>query len=279
MKTYKINDLKKIANEQGYKMAALENSEGQRILPFNQIKVPVAKHLDLIPTRLKSELNPDGIYYVLMAHNIQASKQPHRYPITKGKVSAEELSLEEKNKMPLTPVQVISPVHEVLTYDKALEYQQKISDLQTRVNQLEFESNELHKQVEELEAELEENEGLQEEQSQPNNIVTFLKEAIPSITPLLDRHFDLQERKLNLEELKVNGSGKSSSGGVKKGTERREVIPGSQEHLNVIEYYFEKEMDSEMNRELDKLERANPEMYLQVVQKLGLEEEEGGEDA
>lgn len=276
MKLYKIPELKRLAKEQGYKMAALEGPDGNRILNFNQIKNKIDLQLDLIPTRLKAEINPDGVYYVLMAHNIHASKTPHRYPISKGKVNAEELAEVERKIIPLTPVEVIPQTPQVLTWAQALAYQEQIANLKAQVNKLEFENNELHKQVTELEAELEETDTLQEGQ-QPNNTITFLKEALPSLTPILDRYFDTENRKLDLEALKLQGKTKSAPAAPKKGTERREIIPGSQEHLNLIEYYYNKEMDQEMNRELDKLEKANPETYLQVIEKLGLQEE--GEEA
>lgn len=285
MKTYKIADLKRLAKEQDYKMAALEGPHGDRILNFNQIKKKIETQLDLIPTRLKAEINPDGVYFVLMAHNIQGSKSPHRYPIVKGNVKPEELAEIEKKSIPLSPVEIINNTPQVLTWAQALEYQQTIADLKAQVNKYEFENNELHKQIAELEADLDEQETLEEE-SQPNNTLTFLKEALPSLTPILDRYFETENRKLDLEELKLKGGGKSSTAGTKRGTERKDIVPGSQEHLSVIEYYYNKEMDAEMNRELDKLERANPETYLSVIQKLGLEEqgeeqqeEKGGSDA
>ena len=102
MKTYKITDLKRLAAEQGYKLAALENSQGVRILPFNQIKKSITLQLDKIPIRLKSELQDDGVYWVLMAHSINTAKNPDRYPIVKGKVNPEDLKEAEKKTMPLT---------------------------------------------------------------------------------------------------------------------------------------------------------------------------------
>jgi uncharacterized small protein (DUF1192 family) len=269
MKTYTIPQLKALAGKQGYKMAALEDSNGIRILPFNQAhKVTIAKHLEKIPQRLDSEIRQDGVYYVLMAHNIQGSKTPDRYPIVKGKVEPEVLAEVEKRALPLTRAEIVNQEPSVRGWDAALADKEKIAMLSSELERVKAELNTATAKIEELEAELEEEpEQLSEQQANPT--VSFLKEQVPALLPILDRYFDLQEKKIGLEERRLNGAARSAPAARKPGS--RPLVPGSAAHLQVIRMYFNSGNDDKMNAELDKLEEANPEVYAQIIAELGLE--------
>lgn len=285
MKTYTINQLKSIAKDQGYKLAALEDQQGRRILSFNQLKTSIDKHLTLIPTRLKSEINPDGVYFVLMAQNIsKAGKDPDKFPILKGKVSPDDLVEAEKRSLPLT-LAVSEPA--VLTYAQAIEYNRVIASNESEIKQLKWELEQAKLTIAELEAELdEEDEGLSEG-GPVNPIAKFLSDTMPTIIPMIEKHFELQEKRINLDEMKLKGGGGNKSS-VKKGDRIKQIVPGTQPHMDLIWqlYNSDKEGDEEkLNTELDKLERTNPEVYRNVLKRLGMEEdieqeevEEGGGD-
>ncbi len=274
MKTYSIKQLKTIAAQQGYKMAALETSNGERVQPFNKISVPINKQLDTITNRLMADLFEDGIYYVLMAQNINKSKSADRYPTVKGKLNPNDLK--EPVNTPSQPITIVQPAQEVLTYEAALKYQQTISDLKNDIARLELEKTSLQEQLQEA---LDENE-LSGEEMQPSNLQTFLKEALPSVTPILDRYFDLEEKKLNLLQLKQERKPLQRSSSNK--SEHKKIIPivtGSQQHLELIELYYNKKLDDKLSKELDKLEDFDYELYKQVCNKLGIEIEEEEEGA
>lgn len=259
-------------------MAALEDSNGQRILAFNQAhKVKIGKHLEKIPQRLDADTRPDGVYYVLMAYNISGTKTPDRYPLVKGKVEPEVLAEAEKKIMPLTPVQIVNPEPAVRGWDEALADKQAIANLTSEVERLKNENSRLTAQVEELEAELEEaDQGGQLAEGAVNPTVAFLKEQSPTLIALADRYFGLQEKRLELDALKLNGGSVRSSAGRKQSATRRPMVPGSPPHLQLIRHYFSQGNDARMNAELDKLEQANPEAYAAITAELGLEDE-GGE--
>lgn len=274
MKTYSIKQLKTIAAQQGYKMAALETSNGERVQPFNKISVPINKQLDTITNRLMADLFEDGIYYVLMAQNINKSKSADRYPTVKGKLNPNDLK--EPVNTPSQPITIVQPAQEVLTYEAALKYQQTISDLKNDIARLELEKTSLQEQLQEA---LDENE-LSGEEMQPSNLQTFLKEALPSVTPILDRYFDLEEKKLNLLQLKQERKPIQRSSSNK--SEHKKIIPivtGSQQHLELIELYYNKKLDDKLSKELDKLEDFDYELYKQVCNKLHIEIEEEEEGA
>jgi hypothetical protein len=266
MKTYTIKQLKTLATQQGYKLAALENSKSERVQPFNKINIALNKQLDTITNRLTSDLFEDGLYYVLLSQSISKSKNADRYPIVKGKLSPDDL------KDATTPVNIIhtTPAQEVLTYEAALAYQQTISDLKNEINLLKLERTSLQEQLQEA---LDENELSEPTAPSENMMQTFLKETMPSVMPVLDRYFDLEEKKLNLLELKAGKKPMQRSNNVQRPQpeKRIQIVTGSQQHLELIEIYYKKNQDDKLGLELDKLEAHDFELYKNVCEKLGID--------
>ena len=272
MKTYNIKQLKTLANQQGYKLAALENSKGERLQPFNNIKVVINKQLDTITNRLMSELFDDGVYYVLMASTINKTKSADRYPIIKGNINPNEIKEDKTN-----PITIVHSPEQVLTYQAALDYQQTISDLKNEIALLKLERTNLLEQLQEA---LDENE-LSENTAPTENIMqTFLKEAMPSVTPILDRYFDLEEKKLNLLELKATRKPlqRQTNNTIRQPQKKIHIVTGSQQHLELIEMYYKKQMDDKLGAELDKLEDFNFELYKKVCDKLGIDISDDDDD-
>lgn len=271
MKFYTIPQLKTIAREQGYKLASLQDVDGHKIVSSNPFSVKIEKQLDNIALRLKADIQPDGVYNVCMANSPSKSRNPDRYPIMKGKVKPEQMS-EAENK---NTVIIKEKSNDVLTWDQAVEMNKQIAELTAKVGQFEFENNALKLQVSQLEAELEEEEeddGLSDPGAGMNGLGAYIKETLPTITAILERHYDLQERKLKLDELKANvNTGKRFT---KVNRQGNNIVPGTQPHLDLIEKLFNEEREEELNIELDKLEAAQPQIYAAVIQKLGLSEEE-----
>lgn len=268
--------LQKISREQGYKLASLEDANGRKLQPFNQSKVTLSKQLETIQQRLNNQLLSDGVYFVCMASNIHRCKDPDRYPIAKGKLTGSELIRLEESPKP-EKVVIREKDKDVLTYESALRMQQEISDLKSDKRILEAENRELRSQIEITKREL--SESLKEQE--PSAVNTFLKEGIPSVIPILDRYFDHEDRKLALEEKKLDKgiySGKKISNGKQVTEEKKEdrtkrkmIIPGSAPHILLIHTYYNANEEDKMNLELDKLERANPEIYKKVCDELGLD--------
>lgn len=269
MKTYTFQELKNLSAQQGYKLAALESPTGQKVQAYNQLKIKVGAQLDKLQTRLSAEVFPDGVYTILLAHSLGKTSSPDRYAVLKGKVAPEVLAEAEKRSIPLTPT-IIERSPDVLSYDKALQYQSEISELKNTVALRDMEIQKLKEELAELE---EENAGLSETQTE-STTKSFLTELVPQAMPILDRWFSLEEKKLDLEALKLNRPAPKKSP-----TQTRQIVAGTQEHLDVIENYYNAENEEALNRELDKLQDANPDLYNQVLERLNLSEgeEEGAE--
>lgn len=268
MKVYTINDIKKIINEQGYKIVCLEDKNGSKLISFNQIKVTPIKHLERIVTRLKSEVLDDGYYFVCCAYSIVTAKQMDKFAVCKGSAptASNETSLNIKP-------QIVHQSTDVLSYESALKYQQEISDLRVENKILANSNEQLLIKVAQLESELTESEGLAESGSSTNNLMKFLGDALPSVAPILDRYFDIEAKKLDLKQMQLNHVKNSSS----KEKVFKKIEVGTQEHLNFIENLYNQNKSDLLDLELEKLKEFNPELFKNVLENLGLEEEQEGQ--
>lgn len=262
-KIYKFPELKSMCKAQGYKLACMENSQGIKVETNNNIKTNVEKHLSVLESRLKQEIYPDGVYYVCLARTIQQSHNPHKYAICKGKIDKSNLPA-INDRVNITTIQP-----DVLTWEKALEYNQTINELKYEIKRkddeisaLKLENSELLLDVEEEDEP--ENKGLLGENGILAKAGSFLKEQSPLFMRYLDKHFELKERQLALQENKGTGNGKRQF-------KKQEIEIGSKEHLAYIELLVKNNNQEQMDIELDKLEQVNPDLYKQVCENLGIE--------
>lgn len=197
MNIFKIEDLKGIQARQAYKYVCLTDQSGNKvIIPFNTNKIPIADRLQEIETRLTSQGLKDGYYNVKFKNTTSKTVSTDDYMIYKG----EHL---ECGPEP-APVIIEKPSYspEVLTYDQALK-------LNIEVERLKLENNSLKKEIVSLKAEIQELEtsaSLLSENEEPapslmENAQTFLTNAMGFIAPLLDKHFELKEKKLGLDAI------------------------------------------------------------------------------
>jgi hypothetical protein len=272
MKTYTFPQLKKISTEQGYKLAALENPQGEKVVSFNQIKTPIDKAFKTIETRLNSELNPDGVYFILLAHSITKSRTPDRYPLVKGKVSPETLVEVEKKQIPLSPT-IVYEKPEVLTWDKAMEYMQKISTLETENRFLKMENASLLAELEDAE-----NEALSEANAPVNSTQNWIEQIATILPSLADKYFELEEKKLTVEALKIGAKPKQQGQQQQTQNTKKQIAPGSQEHIDLIKYWYNSDAANAQynyNLWMDRLQNFDQNLHDNLLQEL---EQEGGEN-
>jgi hypothetical protein len=270
MKIYKLTELKTLAKSGGYKMASLEDSQGKRMLPFNRLNVRLDTQFSNIDQKLRNELTPDGVYYVVLATSIAAAKNPDRYPVSKGKLTPDQVQNAQN-----TPIVIHTPVsksEEMLSMGAALEYIQENANLKAQ-NAI------LQARVSELELQLEEFEGMEEGDKEQPGWEKFLQEQGPVFLGLADKFLEQRERKISLEEKKFAQQPKVPEG-YKKMTKSTgsQMKVGSREHLDLIEKLYNEDKEEEMNTELDKLEAANVDLYNKVITALGLVDEEEEEE-
>lgn len=86
-KKYKVEDIKRLLTEANTKFVCLEDSTGQRIIPFNQITTPFNDHLKRICDRLKAEVLPDGKYFVCFGESSAKGAAVSKIAFFKGEVA------------------------------------------------------------------------------------------------------------------------------------------------------------------------------------------------
>jgi hypothetical protein len=251
MKTYNFTELKKIIKDQNYISAALEDESGKRILSFNNPKNKlIDKQLIDIEKRLNAEIFEDGIYTVLMAIAINKQKIADKYHIIKGeqKQDAKPQILEEK-------------AANVLTWNAALDLHKELANLRAENETLRAENENLKDEICELEDN--ENSELSNPAANVNNFTTLLKEHAPTLIAIADKFFSLEEKKLEIkrEELNIKNLHKPKP-------QTKTILPGTKEHLVLIEFYYKNNNEDKLNFELNKLFEVNPDLYDQVIKKM-----------
>lgn len=198
MNNYSLDEITEIINNQGYKYVSLTDQFGKELIPFNS-RNSVAERLEEIKLRFNSPALKNGLYLVKAKNSVQKTAAVDDFPILKGTV--ENLSEPKKE---IVIQQNISP--EILTYQEALKMQVTIKELEMKVQQLEKENKELILENTELQAELENTATLSEDQPEQKSMVEtakdFLSELMTFGAPLLDKHFQLKERQLEIEAAK-----------------------------------------------------------------------------
>jgi hypothetical protein len=195
MKNYTFRQIQEIQKKQNYKHLGLFDQSGQPVINFNSPGKSPESRLKEIETRLNSEALPDGNYFVKGKNSPTKNVYTDDYLIIKGK--AEQLA---ETMQPASKVENFSPA--VLSYDNALK-------MQVENERLKLENANLLTRLEELENEIDEiqekNELLSEEKT-PSMLESgkaFLSEIVTMAAPLLDKHFELKEKALNLKAFEM----------------------------------------------------------------------------
>jgi len=284
MKFYTFPNLKKEANTQGYRMAALEDQNGTRRVSFNPLKKKVVDQLDAIENRLKSDALPDGVYYVCFATGINGTKTPDRFPIAKGNTKEAVKALSPTLEDNPRPVIIKHEAEQVLTWDAALTLHKELAELRAENERLRGENALLQARNVELESEIDEQELSEEEKDAPNPMKA-LADAFPSILHAWGEEQSIKKEKLALEKAKFEASlQKKSLPRVPAGAnirgqqpQQKQIAVGTQEYMDLLHHLYENNPDA-FDDELDKIEVSHPEFYAQVIAHYGLTDEEGGDE-
>jgi len=252
MQTYTLTELKKLIKEQDYKTAALENLQGDRLLGFNNVKsCDINEQFNKIEKRIKSVTIPNGYLNICMAISPTHQKNPDKFLLVKGNLS-------EAAAIPSQPSQIIIEKErsaEVLTWNEALKLHSELAALRE-------ENKALIEKIERYEEE--EEETLSEAPPGDNlNLLSFLKEQSPILITLADRYFNLEDKKLELKKTELDLKNL-----IKTKTAPKQITPGSREHLILIETYYNNDNEEALNKELEKLQIVDNDLYIKVVERL-----------
>lgn len=196
METITLQEFKKIQAEQKYKHLGFFKPDGAQIIAFNTNSIKPLKRIEEIETRIKSKALPEGVYIVKAKNYISKNTPTDDYYISKGKINLSEAA------------PVYMPSADVRSYEMALKDQTIIIRLETENKALLVQIDALNKALAEYETEDEADDDEADQVTTPlsenGGAPAWLNSIIGIATPLLDRHYELRAKALEIEEKKLS---------------------------------------------------------------------------
>lgn len=214
METINPKDLEAIALKHDYKHAGLYDAAGRCIAGMNNHKTPLQSKINQIRKRLDAQ--PDGFYTIRFQHTLGKIYPVFDYITQVG---------EAKGPAQVITPQIVAPLSQnaepVRGWEEALKDKQSLATLEAENKRLQDELARHKSALAEIEEEEEEEESEEEETQAPQMMEkakTFLSETIPQLLPVIDKHYelraralDLKEKELELEKLKLqNGAARKA---------------------------------------------------------------------
>lgn len=258
MEIIQIKDLLKIAKDNSFKFVCLDDFEGNRIVPVNTpaTKLTIEGNISKIKTALNKPINKPGKYKVTFSERQGSNVKQHEYYIYKA---AQLSDVHHANHVVIHEPQ--ERIERALSFDKAIELNGELANLKAERLYLLEQIKQLQELNEELEQELEELESKtsQLEETPKNTLVDTLKEYAPSIFAYLDKSLQIKE-----QELSQNKIAPAPAPTPKK------IVPGSDEHIKIIELLLAKEDYINLGKQLEKVKAINDELYFMLLEKYNL---------
>lgn len=205
MNAYKLDDFERILDEQGFRYISLVRPDGSIVVNNNQNKISPKIKLEEIKKRLKSPSLNDGVYIIRCKNTLNKGGVYDDFPIMKGNPD----TLKETIK-PEIPMQqkTVKENPNVTSYSEVLKLQVRIKELEFENERLAKEVADLEEQIEELEEQIESQPAENLSEGEPEEDVLeragkWFKQTMIMCQPLIDKHFELKEKSLNLEAMKL----------------------------------------------------------------------------
>jgi len=267
-KPFTIQQIRARFNKEKPKFIGLKNQEGQFEVPMNSPGITAEKRMQAIEAHFKKDSTPDGVYFFITRESLLKNSPERVVPIAKGNVGAIQLI-----EAPRQPVTVQNSKTETVWDSKTA------IDIVSTKNQLEYENkvlreeiSALKKQVAELEAELD---GEDDDEGgttpkQVNGIISGIKELSETFLPYIDKHFELEEKKLairgsNGQPVVQRNPNARSDGGIPHTAANYEIY---------FSRVVQEGTDEQLDHELEYLENANPSLCQALCAKYGIEDDE-----
>ena len=191
--TYTVPEFEEIQSEQKHPFLGLFNLDESQIVPFNSYSTDPGEKLKEIKRALNSPALTDGVYVIKTKSSHSKKATSFEYPILKG--SPENINLNNLNEAAEQPAKGFEP--NVTSYSNVLELNIELERLKMKCEQQE-------KLIEELESALEayeesENENNELLNEKPSDLKTFFESLVPLVAPILDKHNEIREKRLNLD--------------------------------------------------------------------------------
>lgn len=272
----KIDEFEEVQKKQNYRHLGLFNRSGECIIKYNTVKMKPETRLKQIKTRLESPTLTDSVYIIKCKSYHTKDTKTDDYIINKN-------NSDVLNEMPIiTPPEQFKQV-EGYSFSKALELEVKLKAAEleneaqkNKIKTLEENLSECYNTIEELE---ENEENLSENNSNAPNWQTFISESLATISPIIDKHLELKERAILLQENKIPTVKTQAHNDVNHNNGSKQVIKDLND--NIINY-INSEQDAEMQKKLidcyensesfelmiEQLNSINPEMINTITNQM-----------
>lgn len=263
------------------KHVKLTDQEGDTIVPFNTNvnKISLTDNIKKIQKKLAT--GADGVYIIIAQPHMGKNVKRYQFLFGKGAYSLSENipsptppTARERNESALSVDKALENVEKSARSASEAEYlkrenvklEKEITELKEKLSDKEAEIKSLESKVKDLQdANDELNESLEEEDEEENKApwwMSGLQELAPQITPVLDRFFDIQEKKLKLEETKFLSQNGQNIHGAKRSIP---VNNGSRTQRRAFPRPGEPEWDQVVN-DLSQLSDGELEASLEKIQ-------------
>ena len=286
---YRLPEIKKIIAEQKYKFCSLFDMDGNTLCTYNSIKkgVPAPKSLqnklEEIETRCK-RLAP-GVYVLVCKAVYGSNSIGDKFYLGVGQFDPTILNdapTFRETKKTMAEPETKKEKMNLLSVEKAMDHLEEIANLKAENASLRAENKRLQDELDSIE----EDQGMDEGESK-NDLAAMFKDLIPTISPLADKYFELQEKKMGLEQAKflhesgyiipgAKRSTQTNGSQVKMQNKSHKEIPqpgaeGWEEFINYLLNLDENNFETVMQQ----LEANQPEIYEAACAEVYEEGEEG----
>ena len=194
----KIEDFIEIQAKQNYRHLGLWTRTGESIIKYNTVKMNPETRLKQICTRLESPTLQDSTYIIKGKSYLSNDTKSDDYIINTSNKT-------QTNDVIITPPQNLNSV-EGYSFNKALEIEIDLKQTQMERDDYKGKYNDIATELEECNKRLSEYEEEEEEklsEGESPNWQTFISEALATVTPIIDKHLELKERSILLQENKT----------------------------------------------------------------------------
>ena len=190
-----IEDFQKVQDTQNYKHLGLFTADNKPLVRFNSNSKSPVERLEMIKTRLDSPMLEEPYYIIKGKYNTQTDTVTDDYKIKNPNIN---ISMSEPIEMPqINGSKVYSLKEGIQLNTELIKEQFENTYLKEKIKTLEEKISLLEDEINNLEAE---NDKLSEENTPlENNVGNWLSEISKVALPVLDKYFELQERKLNIQ--------------------------------------------------------------------------------
>ena len=202
--TYSIDEFEEIQKSQKHPYVGLFNLDNSKLVAFNAHGKETKEKVAEISRALDSPSLTDGLYIIRAKNSLSKNMGNFDYPVIVGNPDQDTLS-EAPNEFNSGNVPVTS-------YQEALKSANRITELEFEVKRLTTENTELSEALKES---VETNEALQKELGSEDelldeaphwtsNLTEWGQNIVEMLSPALEKHLELREKKLNIEQQKVD---------------------------------------------------------------------------